>query len=279
MDVYEVHIPGLRKRLEAATEAVDGAQRSLREHRSVERFLQTLVQHLEDGQPGTALLLLERERRNLRLAADAGAETADLFQALQASVEQAAAAIAADFERTFPAAAEAAGVPVDRTSRHPRYTFKDGFLTVELRPSPHRVVITPRDGGPITAAVDVTPAVERVRAELRRLFERPLDADALLRRIDAAYRAVIGGSGASDGEDVPIRAVANLLRERKGFRLDEFNVDLARLVTRPEPSDSRGRLLKLSQTKHTASGLLLHGLETGGYVGYVAFRNRTVADD
>ena len=57
----------------------------------------------------------------------------------------------------------------------------------------------------------------------------------------------------------------------KGFRTDEFLVDLSRLA-QDGPFEIDGRRLDLQQTKDTNQGMLLHGAAGRGYVGFIVFK-------
>jgi hypothetical protein len=55
------------------------------------------------------------------------------------------------------------------------------------------------------------------------------------------------------------------------FSADEFNVDLARLVGEGRV-DIEGRRLHLNHTRNARQGMLLRGMEEGGYVGFISFK-------
>ena len=51
---------------------------------------------------------------------------------LYGELEQKARMTANEFGRSFPTAAREAGIQIDGTSRHPKYTFNQGFLKLDL---------------------------------------------------------------------------------------------------------------------------------------------------
>ena len=55
------------------------------------------------------------------------------------------------------------------------------------------------------------------------------------------------------------------------FAADEFNVDLSRLVQRGDLA-VEGKRVQLNHTRDRRQGMLLHGLESGGYVGFISFK-------
>lgn len=119
---------------------------------------------------------------------------------------------------------------------------------------------------------DVGAVVEVVGAELRRLFQRPFDGDKFLRKIRSHYLAVLKKEGLKDGDVLPIRRITHRLgKNEKGFRSDEFLVDLSKLAEQG-PLEADGVKLDLQQTKDTNQGMLLHGIASRGYVGFIVFR-------
>ena len=74
-----------------------------------------------------------------------------------------------------------------------------------------------------------------------------------------------------DGSSVPIRKITRRLKNVKGFRTDEFLVDLSWLASEG-PFEIEGRRLDLQQTKDTEQGMLLHNAEERGYVGFIVFK-------
>ena len=67
--------------------------------------------------------------------------------------------------------------------------------------------------------------------------------------------------------------VANRLSKNWArFRYDEFNVDLGNAVRSGETSIDKDRL-HLNHTRDTRQGMLLHGLERSGYVGFISFKS------
>jgi hypothetical protein len=78
--------------------------------------------------------------------------------------------------------------------------------------------------------------------------------------------------GRSPGDNIPLRQVTNRLSKNLNkFSADEFNVDLADVVKRNllEINDHR---IELVQTRFPRQGMLLHGLEDGGYLGFISFK-------
>ena len=84
--------------------------------------------------------------------------------------------------------------------------------------------------------------------------------------------AILKDDNKPAGNDLPIRRVANRLSKNwNHFRYDEFNVDLGNLVRSGQTLIDSTRL-HLFHTRDTKRGMLLYGLESGGYVDLISFR-------
>jgi len=164
-----------------------------------------------------------------------------------------------------------AGIDLDRTSRHPRYTVRN-FIVIEVDEARLSARVTPRDGDPVNVPTDVPALVEHLAREHRRLFEREFDAQKFLKSLVTAYQAAIREDGRKIGDDLPIRRVIHRLgKNLNTLALDEFNIDLARTIKENNTS-FENYSLHLGHTRNTRQGMLLHELEGSGYVGFISFR-------
>ena len=178
------------------------------------------------------------------------------------------------FDRLFPDAAQLAHIDIDSTSRHPRYTVKQGFIQVEVDERSYSATITPRDGKSIELGLDVYAIVERLESEIDRLFGRKADHSRFLRTLFNAYSAVIrSDADRQDGDEVSLRRVMNRLDKnlKKSLSPDEFNVDLSEII-RSGHLEIAGHRIQLNHTRIPRQGMLLHGLEEGGYQGFISFK-------
>jgi hypothetical protein len=193
-------------------------------------------------------------------------------QQLRDSLEPKSRQAASRFEKEFPALARSRGLEIDRTSRHPHYTLMQGFIRVDVDERRCVVSILPRDGSPVVIGADAALAADRLSSEIRRITDRSLDADSLARSLHTAYVAVLRAERRPDGDEVPLRRVtARLAKNLNRFAGDEFNYDLARLVRQGKTVVDSKRL-HLNHTRNARQGILLHGMEEGGYVGFLSFK-------
>jgi hypothetical protein len=178
--------------------------------------------------------------------------------------------------RRFPSLLEEAfsnsGLSIESTSRHPKYTLESGFFRLEIDDKKAIARLSDHEGRLAEFPADVQAIVETVRKERQRIFDRKYNAKKFLQSLRTQYKAVLRKEKQPDGSSVPIRHITRRLGKNvKGFRTDEFLVDLSRLA-QDGPFEIDGRRLDLQQTKDTNQGMLLHGAAGRGYVGFIVFK-------
>lgn len=159
------------------------------------------------------------------------------------------------------------GLQLDASARHPRYSLSGGFLVIDVDERRLVATVRARDGQPVRVGADASAIASTVKKIHDRLFRA--DRPVLNRQmLVAAYERVLHEDGLAPGADVPITRVRAALRLPKGAKLggDEFNVDLATLLRSPPADASR---VAVANTRQTEKGMLLHGMEAVGYVGYL----------
>lgn len=237
-----------------------------------EVFWTQLVGHLGRNEQGSVLLHLNRSTEFLKSLKSVDGEILEQLDQLRNSATASARETATKFGRLFPNAARDTGMRIDPSSRHPKYTFYNGFIRVELDEKKLVARVQSREGEELEYGLDLEVIIAALKAETSRIFERELNPEPFLRSLHRAYTAVLRSDKLSDGTEVPIRRVSNRLgKNLSKFATDEFNVDLARLVQSGHTS-VEGRQLHLNHTRNTRQGMLLHGLEQGGYVGFISFK-------
>jgi len=250
----------------------DSARAQLIEAERTRKFWEELSKHLSAQNPANVLLVLRSNADYLQKLREAEAPINRILKDIELGSETAAAGGAKSFGRTFPEAIRQAGIEPDKSSRHPRYTFRQGFIRLEVNDKAFTAKLTPRDGNEILIGMDVGPLVERLVAEEARIFRRQFQPEQLLRSIYTAYLASTKAERRPEGEEVPLRRVTNrLAKNLNRFAADEFNVDLSQLV-KSGMLLINGRRMHLNHTRQIRQGMLLHGLEEGGYVGFISFK-------
>jgi hypothetical protein len=178
--------------------------------------------------------------------------------------------------RRFPALLEqdcrAAGLVLDINSPHPKYGLEGGFFRLEIDEKKRTARLSDYEGRLSEHAADVQAVVETIQREHQRIFGRAFNGPKFLKLLRTQYKAVLKKERQTDGSSVPIRQITRRLGKNvKGFRTDEFLVDLSRLADKG-PFEIDGRRLDLQQTKNTSQGMLLHGAAARGYIGFIVFK-------
>ena len=250
------------EQLQSASQAADG----------VRIFWDTLAGYITKGWVCHIQDHLDKERGRLsqwRIEGHPAIATLErLYREAKSAADKGMVAFPGDLER----ACKESSLPIDRTSREPNYTFQNGFLKLNVDTAKHRAHLEDREAKLATVPADIGAVVEVVRAEYQRLFGRPFDGEKFLRKLRSNYQAVLKKESLGDGEALPIRRITHRLgKNEKGFHTDEFLIDLSRLAE-AGPLEIDGMKLDLQQTKDINQGMLLHGVASQGYIGFIMFR-------
>ena len=260
--------------LQRAIDLEHEAESKLSEARTEREFWSDLESHIKNDQPAAALGVLRKFEDLGDVIRRVDRTTLEIIERLKAELSDTVETSVRQFDRLFPEAAESAGIQIDDWSRHPRYTVKQGFIQIEIDERSHLATITPRDGKSIELGLDVPTIIEALKFEIERLFERHVDREKFLGTLFNAYAAVIRADDARRDEDeVSLRRVMNRLDKnlKKSLSADEFNVDLAHVVKSGHVTVYERRM-QLNHTRIPRQGMLLNGLEEGGYQGFISFK-------
>ena len=245
--------------------------------KSLQKFLEELISYRDKGWLLHLKALCDRESERLKALRAAGHSSIDAieqhYREAQVSAKGVPATMPSDIERL----ATSAGLSIDRKSRHPRYFFaKDGFI--EARIDDHRLTatISTREGKIATMHADPPAIIEAISAGSQRLFGRKFSGSRFLGDVRKAYKAAVKTrKEARDGEPVPLREIyVQMTKKDKGYKRDEFLVDLSNLVELG-PAETSGYKFELQQTKDTHEGILLLGAAGRGMVNLLVFKKST----
>jgi len=266
------HLEFVQIHAEQAQEAERHARLQLERATKLREFWEDLLEHVKRSNHASALLVLRQAEQNNLLLDELDEAANQKLRELRDDCEKKARDAAARFDRFFPEAVRSTGLEMDATSRHPRYTFEQRFIQVDVNEQELTATFTTRDGNTVVLGLDVSPLVERIKKERTRLFDREFQPEAFLKRIYKAYQYVIRTEKRSDGDEIPLRRLtSHLSKNLHRFAADEFNVDLSRLI-KSNNLVIDGHRLHVNHTRNTRLGMLLHGLEQGGYVGFISFK-------
>src|SRR5262249_13889742 len=148
LQMAEVETSRAERQVESARQQLDQAQHT-------HRLWEALSGFIRKGYPSQALLLLRDESDFIRRFPASEAHVVERLRLLYGELETRARSVASGFGRSFPAAAREAGIQIDTTSRHPKYTFNQGFLKLDLDERELTAKLIPRDGQPMRMGIDV----------------------------------------------------------------------------------------------------------------------------
>jgi hypothetical protein len=236
------------------------------------RAWEELTTFIERRWPLHILALIERESELVAQTAKENEAAGTALNELARASRERAEAVMRRFPSLMEEACARSQFPVDRDSRHPRYRFDGGFFQVDVDERKRSAKISDYEGQLHEMPADVEAVVEAVRGEHERVFGRKFDRDRFLKKLRAQYETLLKKEGLPEGSSLPIRRITGRLgKNEKGFRTDEFLIDLSRLAEQG-PLEVDGFVLDLQQTKDTQQGMLLHGAAGRGYVGFITFR-------
>lgn len=277
--VLEIGFPdNLRSMLKSMREAAEQhaafLRRKLEATEQVRKTLQQLSVLMSVGRPFHILYLMEQHGA---LRSSFPRFSSEQLTALD-EITGIATAQAQEVLRRYPAlldlACQKAGLPLDRTSRHPEYNFEKGFFRLKVdKRGMATLSNAERNLGKFPA--DIDNVINRVREEHTRVFGRPFDGDAFLKELSGIYSRILHSKGLEEGSSVAVRELHRLMsREKRGYRIDEFVIDVSRLV-RQGPLEIDGKRLELRQTESAKKGIRLYDVKTAGLVGLVRFKEVT----
>jgi hypothetical protein len=271
------HLLGVLESLNAeASRKAAGLQRSLDSVTHIQKTLTDLLAALLDQRVFLALDLVEKECEGLAHFFESLPQASSIFGDLESQIGESARRAWLDYPKMMEDACHGESLCLDPRSRHPNYKFTGGFLVVKVRRQGKtaRAVLRSNERKIAEFPADVRTVVERVKKEEQRLFGRHCDVERLLREIRRHYMEILEEHQLPDGSPVELRGLANrLIKGRRGYRIDEFIVDLSRLAREGSP-EIDGRRLELRSTRDDEKGMLLHDLAGLGYVGSLRFSGR-----
>ena len=154
-------------------------QGQLRDQRMIQKFLAALSGALEAGRHSEALRVLAASKKQFEVLSKVDPESAVQLEALRAEISVVAADTVDDLPRTFPVAINEAGLALDPSSRHPKYTLLDEFIEVRFDKAKLETTVLPRDGRKTVLGIEPEVVVEHLVQEVNRLTGRPFSAQSV----------------------------------------------------------------------------------------------------
>jgi hypothetical protein len=173
------------------------------------------------------------------------------------------------YPKLFEEACQQANIPLDN-SPHPRYTTDNYFIKISIDETNQVAKIENHESELATLPMDIAAVIHTLIQERQRLFERPFEPQEFIERLYQDYNAILSVEKLANGDPVRIRSITKRRGKNiKGFRVDEFSVDLWRLSQHGITTTQNGYQLRFEQTKNINQGMLLPSGQ--GYIGFIRF--------
>lgn len=272
MDMRNELLDGIRDLLASARERAKAFKADAEAASHTERVWEALLDFVTKSWPLHILDLLDREAPSLKAMRAEGHPAIGQIECLYRGAKEEADTIRRRYPGYLEDACRSAGLALDAESRHPAYSLEQRFFQLKIDERKWTARLSDHEGRLAELPADVNAIVDVILKEQKRIFGRPFSGSKFLKLLRSQYVAVAKKDKQPDGASIPIRHITRRLgKNAKGFRSDEFLVDLSRLVEQG-PMDIDGYRLDLQQTKDTNQGMLLHGPAGRGYIGFVVFR-------
>jgi hypothetical protein len=245
-------------------------EQTIREVKHFRDLLAKLVEFVSMGWPFHVLSLIENQGDVIGQRYELEPFWLRILEELRASAQEQVKNLRFWYPNYLEQACRELRLPLDMSSRHPKYTFEKGFFELTV----HRgrtATLSNTERKLAEFPADIGAVVAKLAVEHKRIFARSYDGRYCLQKLRKHYLDVIDRERLADGADVPIRRIAERMTlEKQDYQSDQFIVDLSRLA-REGPLEIDSRRLELSHTSDDKAGMLLHDVGSLSYVGFVRF--------
>jgi hypothetical protein len=279
----EIPTDPLKVAAQGVTSTVNELQKQLVEAKRLKAFLDSLIDFKVRALPLHAKALYEKEKVFLNTLREkhhpAIMAIDEFYREINSICDDAIGEIPGNLEKL----SKSEGLTLDYSrSRHPKYCFETGgLIEVEIQDKKLEAKVSTREGFLAKFPADSAAIIERVKQEKKRLFDRQFAGNLFLADLRSAYYMAIKSKKAATCDPIPLREVFNIMSQeiktRKGYKSDEFLVDLSRLVMEG-PAETNGYRFELQQTKDTKEGMLLLGEAGRGMVNLLIFKKTNTTE-
>jgi hypothetical protein len=248
-------------------------QAQAKEAANIQKLWEDIASFMKRGWLLHLLDVIEKQHALLKKMRDDNHPTISFLEEIhQVAKEQATQVKTYRFPADLQEACGVANLPLDRDSAHPTYKFEKGFFQLSIDEHAKVARLSDYESPKLCEfPADIEAIVETLQREHKRVFGRKFDAKVFLKKLRKQYLEVLKKEKLSDGESIPIRNITRRLgKNEKGFRTDEFLIDISRLVEQ-DIREIDGKKFEFTQTKDTSSGLLLH-IDNKRYIGFILFK-------
>jgi len=254
------------------TELKNSTKKDFEEANKLYQIAESLLIYNQKMWPIHLKSLMEKEQNSVTIFKNKYPLSTVVLEELYNDSKQETATVLKRFPAYFEKACKEASLDIDPASRHPRYRLCDSFIEVDISEKTEKARIFDREGPLEEITCDIGAIIESLQSHKKRLFGREFDGMKFLLDIYRQYGFLIKKEKMSKGDSIAIRKITTRMGKNvKGFRTDEFLLDISRLVRENILVIDEWKL-DFQQTKDSRKGMLLHGFEDRGYVGFITFK-------
>jgi|GEM_PF-2983150 len=240
--------------------------------RDIYTRVKKLKKLIEEEYVFEALENLNKDKKLFELYGKLLSEKRDQLDEIKSYLEKHCEEILLTYPNRLSSALEKYGLKLDEFANYPRLSICQGYIKFEIWERNRRGVLKAYDRKISELKLDIEKAAAAINKEYKRLFLGERDTNKILGELWEAYKKIIEREDAPIGSSIPITSVLKeISKNRKNFRLDEYIVDLTRLVE-SGPYVIEGLKIDFQHTRDTKKGIILQGDLARGYIGYVLFR-------
>jgi len=256
-----------------ATQQAEEKQSLADKAKRIQKLWEDITKFVNNGWTLHLLNLIDKEKSLLKEMQGENHPDIEKINEFQKIAKEAASQIKFYlFPRELEEACTLANLPLDRDSPHPNYKFEKGFFQLYIDDHKKTARLSNSESTRLCEIpADIGAIIEVVQREHKRVFDRTFDSKKVLKKLRNHYLAIVKAQKCKDGDSISIRHITSRLgKNEKGFRTDEFLIDLSLLVEKGEV-EIDGWKIDFQQSKDTSQGMYLH-IEPRRYIDRVIFK-------
>ncbi len=259
----------VQQNLARAAQRTNAVKAQLEQASRLQDFWERLIQYMEQDLCFHIAWWIEKEKALWDALPEGSPNIGKQLQEIAVAAKATCDTVKRRYPSLLEAACREANLPIDMESRHPRYTFEKGFFLLELNEVKGMAKLSDHEGRLELFPADIHTVIRMVQLHHQRVFGRNFDGPRFLKKLRKQYLQILKKENREDGDSIGIRQItARLGKNEKGFRSDEFLVDVSRLMEKG-PFHVDGRKIDFQQTKDTNQGMLPAGGR--GYINLILF--------
>ncbi len=183
-----------------------------------------------------------------------------------------------DIAKNYPFLIEDAckkeNIKIDETSRHPKYTFYENFIILEIDEKNCRANAYTSVEKLFKVPFDLSLVIPQLKKEIDRIFNSSYNPNEFINNLYKYYLEILKEENKKPDEYITIRKITDKMKKDDNkFRMDEFVFKLSKFM---KDKNDYGFKINFQHTKNQESGILLHGLEQQGLIERISITKKEI---